>query len=76
MNKTEVELQKEYMDKIKELNKNKGLKYYILTMGCQLNENDSEKLSGMLEQMGYNKTDDVNNSNFIIMNTCCQQIWE
>ena len=71
MNKTEVELQKEYMDKIKELNKNKGLKYYILTMGCQLNENDSEKLSGMLEQMGYNKTDDVNNSNFIIMNTCC-----
>ena len=71
MNKTEVELQKEYMDKIKELYKNKGLKYYILTMGCQLNENDSEKLSGMLEQMGYNKTDDVNNSNFIIMNTCC-----
>ena len=28
-------------------------KYTILTMGCQLNENDSEKLCGMLEQMGY-----------------------
>ena len=29
----------------------------ILTMGCQLNENDSEKLCGMLEKMGYTKTE-------------------
>ena len=28
-------------------------------MGCQLNENDSEKLCGMLEKMGYTKTEDV-----------------
>ena len=26
-------------------------------MGCQLNENDSEKLCGMLEKMGYTKTE-------------------
>ena len=38
LNNAEVELQKEYMNKVKELN-NKKLKYYILTMGCQLNEN-------------------------------------
>ena len=70
LNNAEVELQKEYMNKVKELN-NKKLKYYILTMGCQLNENDSEKLCGMLEEMNYEKTDDINLADFIIMNTCC-----
>ena len=41
-----------YIEKVKELNKDKVLKYYILTMGCQLNENDSEKISGMATKMG------------------------
>ena len=53
----EIELQKEYIEKVKELNKNKDLKYHILTMGCSLNENDSEKICGMLEEMGYTKTE-------------------
>ena len=38
---------KKYIDKVKDINKDKKLKYSILTMGCQLNENDSEKLCGM-----------------------------
>ena len=29
------------------------MKYYILTMGCQLNENDSEKIAGMVEELGF-----------------------
>ena len=33
-----------FIDKVKSLNQNKNLKYNILTMGCMLNENDSEKL--------------------------------
>ena len=37
----EIEEQRKYMQKVKELN-NKKMKYTILTMGCQLNENDSE----------------------------------
>ena len=45
--KEEVKLQKNYIKKIKEINENKNKKYYILTMGCSLNENDSEKISGM-----------------------------
>ena len=45
----EIEKQKQYIEKVKEINQNKNLKYYILTMGCQLNENDSEKLCGMIE---------------------------
>lgn len=69
--KKEINIQKEYIKKVKELNKNKNLKYTILTMGCQLNENDSEKLCGMIEEMGYTKTEDFKKSNLAIFNTCC-----
>ena len=47
------ENQEKFMAKVNELNKGKNLKYSILTMGCQLNENDSEKISGMLDKMAY-----------------------
>ena len=67
----EIELQKEYIKKVKELNKNKILKYNILTMGCQLNENDSEKICGMLEEMGYIATDNIEEASLAIFNTCC-----
>ena len=33
-------METKYIEKIKEINKGKNIKYYILTMGCQLNEND------------------------------------
>ena len=69
--KEEVKLQKNYIKKIKEINENKNLKYYILTMGCSLNENDSEKISGMLEEMNYSKTENFEEANFIVFNTCC-----
>ena len=58
LEKTDITKQLEYIKKVKELNKEKKLKYYILTMGCQLNENDSEKLCGMVEEMGYQPTED------------------
>ena len=67
----EIEMQKEYMEKVYELNRGKDLKYTILTMGCQLNENDSEKMAGMLEKMGYTKTEDIKKANVAIFNTCC-----
>ena len=59
LNNIQVKEQLEYIEKVKELNENKNCKYYILTMGCQLNENDSEKLCGMLEQMNYTRTQDI-----------------
>ena len=40
-------------------------------MGCQLNENDSEKICGMLEEMGYIKTEKIEEANLAIFNTCC-----
>ena len=66
-----VEIQKEYIQKVNEINKNKSLKYYILTMGCQLNENDSEKLVGMVEQMGYSESKDLKDADLYLINTCC-----
>ena len=67
----EVENQKEYIEKVKDLNKDNILKYHILTMGCQLNENDSEKLCGMLEEMGYVKTEKQQEADIVLFNTCC-----
>ena len=69
--KQEIEKQKQYIEKVREINKEKQLKYYILTMGCQLNENDSEKICGMLEEMGYISTEDYTQSDLVIFNTCC-----
>ena len=67
----EIKQQKEYIEKVKKINENRNLKYTILTMGCQLNENDSEKICGMLEQMGYKPTDDIQEANLAVFNTCC-----
>ena len=72
MNKEkEIEEQKSYINKVKEMNKGKDLKYTILTMGCQLNENDSEKICGMAEEMGYTKTQNQKDADLAIFNTCC-----
>ena len=67
----EIKIQKQYIEKVSNLIKNKNLKYTILTFGCQLNENDSEKICGMVEQMGYTKTDKIEEANLAIFNTCC-----
>ena len=67
----EIKEQKEYIKKVREINNGKNLKYAILTMGCQLNENDSEKISGMIEQMGYKKTENPKEADLNLFNTCC-----
>ena len=67
----EIKIQEEYIKKVKKINQDKNLKYTILTMGCQLNENDSEKLCGMLERMGYTKTEKQNDADLALFNTCC-----
>lgn len=59
-----------YKDKLKKYNEEHKLKYYIDTMGCQMNENDSLKYAGILESMGFEKGEE-NNSNVYLFNTCC-----
>ena len=46
-------------------------KFYSLAMGCQMNAHDSEKLEGMLAEMGYIRTEEETEADFIIYNTCC-----
>ena len=65
------ENQEKFMEKVCNLNQGKNLKYTILTMGCQLNENDSEKIAGMLEKMSYSECKDVKEADLVIFNTCC-----
>lgn len=57
-------------DKLNNTLQNKK-KYMILTYGCQMNEEDSEKLSGMLINMGYVRTNVKEEADVIIFNTCC-----
>lgn len=47
------------------------MKYQIITFGCQMNERDSETLAGMLHKLGYEKTTEMEQSDIIILNTCC-----
>ncbi|WBW95108.1 tRNA (N6-isopentenyl adenosine(37)-C2)-methylthiotransferase MiaB [Oceanirhabdus sp. W0125-5] len=47
------------------------LKYYIETWGCQMNEEDSEKISGMLKIKNYTYTKNRKEADIIIFNTCC-----
>jgi len=45
-------------------------KYFIKTYGCQMNEHDSENIKGMLNLMKFEETDNMEDADFIILNTC------
>ena len=47
-----------------------GKKYYIRTYGCQMNVHDSEEISQLLENIGFEETKEMNNADLIILNTC------
>lgn len=59
-----------YIDAIASMNGGKQLRAYTHTFGCQQNEADTERIRGMLREMGYEMTDDVDNADFILFNTC------
>ena len=45
-------------------------KFHIISYGCQMNFADSEVVASILEDIGYNHTDNIENSNLILLNTC------
>ena len=45
-------------------------RFFSATYGCQQNENDTERLDGMLLQMGYECSDDKDGADLILFNTC------
>lgn len=61
----------DYTKKIKENINGKNMTYYIDTMGCQMNENDSLKYAGIFENMGFKKSESEDDANIVLFNTCC-----
>lgn len=45
-------------------------KYFIRTMGCQMNVHDSEKIAGVLSESGFGESSGVENADVIVLNTC------
>lgn len=45
-------------------------RYHITTFGCQMNKADSERMAGILEDMGFEFSEDPNDANLIVYNTC------
>ena len=43
----------------------------IRTYGCQMNEHDSERISGLLEADGMSRVADVADADVVVLNTCC-----
>lgn len=73
---TEPERQYYFIDKARKLLEQKSkdagrpLTFCVTTFGCQMNARDSEKLVGILEQIGYVEESDEEKADFVIYNTC------
>jgi tRNA-2-methylthio-N6-dimethylallyladenosine synthase len=46
-------------------------KFMIRTFGCQMNEHDSERLAGLLVADGMQPTEDLDEADVVVLNTCC-----
>lgn len=74
--KEEIEKQNQFMALIRmendrfEIENGYRRKAFVLTLGCQQNEADSEKLSGMAQEMGYDIIYEPDEASLIIVNTC------
>ncbi len=68
VSKAELLAQKDYVCRLKE--RILGLKAFVETYGCQQNENDSERIKGILKEIGYSFTDNSSEADLIIFNTC------
>ena len=48
----------------------KDKKYFIITYGCQMNVHDSEEIKGILENLGFKETEEIENADIVVLNTC------
>ena len=62
--------QREIMHMVREIKK-RPQSYHIVSMGCQMNNRDSESIAGMLEEMGMRKEPVREQADLILYNTCC-----
>ena len=77
MNRTEVlvsaeemEHQRRFAEQVRIL-PHRPKSYHVVTYGCQMNAHDSEKIAGMLDEMGMNASPTREDADFVIFNTCC-----
>ena len=47
-----------------------GESYFIRTFGCQMNEHDSEKIAGLLEEDGMRRAEQASDADVVVINTC------
>ena len=66
----ELDMQKSYADRVREMILGRGFYAFVYTLGCQQNEADSEVIRGILKSLGYEITYDENKADIIIVNTC------
>ncbi len=72
----EIKQQQEYQAAVHQLVLDRSvflghpMQYHIITFGCQQNENDSERMAGNLDQMGFLYTDEPRQADLILLNTC------
>ena len=59
-----------YTDEIKSLPQ-KPESFYVVTYGCQMNAHDTEKIKGMLHEMGIREASCREEADFVLFNTCC-----
>ena len=62
--------QQMYTDQVRAL-PHRPRSYFVVTYGCQMNAHDSEKIAGMLEEMGMEAAPKREEADFVIFNTCC-----
>ena len=68
--RTDKEVEYVYLNDEEYSNFLKGKKYYLKTYGCQMNVHDSEELAAHLENMGAVRTEELEDSDIAILNTC------
>ena len=68
--KGKVEILDNYKITLEQKSLGLNKKYFVKTYGCQMNEHDSENIKAILEDMGYTSTDNMEDANLIILNTC------
>jgi len=44
--------------------------YHVTTFGCQMNAHDSERIKGMLEELGLGEAADPDQADVVVFNTC------
>lgn len=72
----QIHQQYEFMQFIAQMNRDRAtvrgapLRAYTQTFGCQQNEADTQRIAGMLAEMGYEKTTETEDADVIVINTC------